>query len=75
MIERSRGQFPVRFMCRCLKVSPSGYDNWESRRPSARELDNAWLLKRDRVHHPASSVSAITECGVESYDNIRNVQP
>ena len=25
MIERCREAFPVRLMCRCLKVSPSGY--------------------------------------------------
>ena len=38
-------------MCRCLKVSPSGYYDWEGRRPSARKLDNARLLKRIREIH------------------------
>lgn len=26
-------------MCRCLKVSPSGYCDWEGRAPSARDQD------------------------------------
>lgn len=37
-----------------MKVSPSGYYDWESRRPSARELDNARLLKRIREIHEDS---------------------
>ena len=40
MIERCRDEFPVRLMCRCLRVSASGYYDWSKRLPSARELDN-----------------------------------
>lgn len=41
-------------MCRCLKVSPSGYYAWESRTPSARETENARLLGRVREIHDDS---------------------
>jgi putative transposase len=41
-------------MCRCLKVSPSGYYDWEARSPSAREVDNARLLSRIREIHQDS---------------------
>ncbi|WP_425563496.1 IS3 family transposase [Microbulbifer aestuariivivens] len=41
-------------MCRCLKVSPSGYYAWESRSPSARAQDNARLLERMRQMHADS---------------------
>lgn len=38
-------------MCRCLKVSPSGYYDWESRAPSPRARDNLRLLERIRAIH------------------------
>lgn len=41
-------------MCRCLKVSPSGYYAWRGRPPSRRRLSNARLLERIRVLHEAS---------------------
>ena len=41
-------------MCRCLKVSPSGYYAWESRSPSLREKENTRLLKRIRDIHDDS---------------------
>lgn len=41
-------------MCRCLKVSPSGYYAWESRALSARAQDNARLLARMRQMHADS---------------------
>ena len=41
-------------MCRCLKVSPSGYYAWVERQPSARDIDNAQLLKRMREIHDDS---------------------
>ena len=40
MIERCRYEFPVRLMCRCLRVSASGYYDWSQRLPSARQIDN-----------------------------------
>ena len=53
-IRRHRDQYPIRLMCRCLKVSPSGFHGWASRSPSARDQDNARLLVKIREHHAAS---------------------
>ena len=36
MIQRGREAFPIRLMCRCLRVSPSGYYGWVTRPPSRR---------------------------------------
>lgn len=46
MIERCRDEFPVRLMCRCLRVSASGYYDWSKRLPSARQVENQRLLGR-----------------------------
>ena len=54
MIERCREAFPVRLMCRCLQVSASGYYDWSKRLPSARQHDNARLLRRIRELHTDS---------------------
>ena len=54
MIERRRDEFPIRLMCRCLRVSASGYYDWSKRLPSARELDNQRLLGRIRELHEDS---------------------
>lgn len=54
MIRRCRNEYPVRLMCRCLQVSPSGYYAWEEREPSLRALENARLLKRMREIHADS---------------------
>jgi putative transposase len=54
MIERCRDAFPIRLMCRCLKVSPSGYYGWRDRPPSARAQDNQRLLKRIQGLHAES---------------------
>jgi putative transposase len=54
MIERCREAFPTRLMCRCLKVSPSGYYGWRVRAPSARARDNLRLLGRIEALHAAS---------------------
>ena len=48
MIPRCRPAFPIRLMCRCLRVSPSGYYGWATRPPSARAQENARLLARIR---------------------------
>jgi len=45
MIERCRDAFPVRMMCRCLVVSPSGYYDWRSRRPGPRATENQRLCE------------------------------
>lgn len=54
MIERCRNEFPVRLMCRCLRVSTSGYYDWSKRMPSARQADNDRLLGRIRALHEDS---------------------
>ena len=54
MIERCRDAFPIRMMCRCLRVSSSGYYDWRTREPSARAIDNQRLLKRIEALHAAS---------------------
>lgn len=54
MIERCRDEFPIRLMCRCLKVSSSGYYDWSKRLPSVRERDNQRLLGRIRELHEDS---------------------
>lgn len=41
-------------MCRCLRVSPSGYYDWESRPASARHISNEHLLGRIRELHADS---------------------
>ena len=51
MIPRCRDAFPIRLMCRCLRVSPSGYYGWATRPPSARAQENARLLARIRGLH------------------------
>lgn len=54
MIERCRDAFPIRLMCRCLKVSPSGYYGWRERPLSARAQDNQRLVERIQVLHTES---------------------
>ena len=53
-IQRCRGAYPVQLMCRCLKVSTSGFHAWSKRSPSQRALDNQRLLARIRERHVAS---------------------
>ena len=52
MIPRCRTAFPIRMMCRCVRVSPSGYYGWVTRVPNARAKENARLLTRIRQLHP-----------------------
>lgn len=54
MIERCRDEFPIRLMCRCLRVSTSGYYGWSKRLPSTRQQDNERLLGRMRELHEDS---------------------
>ncbi|KKY05625.1 transposase, partial [Xanthomonas phaseoli pv. phaseoli] len=54
MIERCRDEFPIRLMCRCLKVAASGYYEWSKRPASARQLDNGRLVVRMRELHEDS---------------------
>ncbi len=54
VVDRCREAFPVRMMCRCLKVSPSVYYGWRSRSLSARAEDNQRLGMRIRALHAES---------------------
>jgi putative transposase len=52
VIERCRDEFPIRLMCRCLRVSVSGgYYGCSKRLPSVRQRDNERLLGRMRELH------------------------
>lgn len=53
-IQRCRDVYPVQLMCRCLRVSTSGFYGWAKRPPSEREVENRRLLLRIRAHHEAS---------------------
>ena len=46
--------FPVRAMCRVLKVSPSGLYAWRDRPPSQRAIQDAVMLERIRAVHAES---------------------
>lgn len=54
MMDRCREFYSIRMMCRCLKVSPSGYYDWRERPLSARERDNRRLVKQIYTLHEAS---------------------
>jgi len=54
MIDRCRDAFPVRMMCRCLRVSSSGYYGWRSRPLSRRAQENQRLTDRIRALHGES---------------------
>jgi transposase InsO family protein len=49
MIKQHEQEYAVRMMCRILKVSPSGYYDWDGRTPSVRERDRERLDERVRA--------------------------
>jgi len=53
-VDRCRDAYPVRMMCRCLQVSPSGYYSWLGRPLSPRAKDNQRLMARIRALHAES---------------------
>jgi putative transposase len=53
-MERCREEFAVRLMCRCLKVSASGYYAWRHRPLSRRAQENHRILNRIRELHAGS---------------------
>lgn len=53
-VERMKGSFHLRTLCRVLGVSPSGYRAWTSRQPSSRAIIDVALLTEIREIHSAS---------------------
>jgi putative transposase len=53
-IEDHHGEFPVRLMCKELRVSKSGYYAWRGRPPSKREMANRELTGKIEVVFQAS---------------------
>ena len=54
MIARCRGRYPIRMMCRLLRVSPSGYYARQTRPTSQRAQANAILVEEIRRIHADS---------------------
>src|SRR6185437_4262117 len=51
LVERHRGRWPVRLMCRALRVSAGGYYDWRGRPKSARtERRDALVVAIKAVH-------------------------
>ncbi len=50
----NQADFPVRTLCRVLKVSASGFYAWRDRKPSQRMIQNAVLTEQIRAAHAAS---------------------
>lgn len=53
-IAKHRPVWPTRAMCRVLEVSPSGFYDWFSRKPSLRQVENTRLTGRIREYFVAS---------------------
>jgi len=53
-IHRRRSQYPLRMMCHALKVSTSGYYDWQGRPESRRTIDDRRLTKTIRRVHAES---------------------
>ncbi|MDH5773387.1 MAG: IS3 family transposase [Nitrospirota bacterium] len=53
-IARHRAAYPIRLMCRVLRVSASGYYAWRQRPDSRRSCENRKLLAEIRTSHAKS---------------------
>lgn len=49
--EKAKAQYPVSLLCRCLRVSRSGFYDWARRGPSARVQQDARLIAQLRLAH------------------------
>jgi len=56
-VKTNQADFPVRTLCKTLRVSASGYYDWLDRAPSARAQANAALLQRIAEVHRASDAT------------------
>jgi len=70
VIQRCRNGYPVRLMCRCLKVSASGYYAWQDREPSSRAQENARLVRRIRERVAHQSYRTRDEARADLFDYI-----
>lgn len=52
--EKAKAQYPVSLLCRCLRVSRSGFYDWARRGPSARVQQDARLIAQLRLAHADS---------------------
>jgi len=50
-IQEYRNDYPVRLLCKAMKVSPSGYYAWRNRPPSKRKLANQRIVDEIKVIH------------------------
>ncbi len=56
-VARRRDRYPVRMMCRRLRVSASGYYAWRTRPESSRTKSDRWLMAEiRRVHRDSRGV-------------------
>lgn len=53
-IDVEKVNYPIRLMCRVLRVSPSGYYAWQVRKPSRHTTEDASLLVSIRAVHAKS---------------------
>lgn len=53
-VRAHQNQYPVRLLCRVLKVSPSGYYAWRRRPLAARTQEDAWLWPQIAAVHDES---------------------
>ena len=56
-MKANQAEFPVRAMCKTLRVSPSGYYDWLERPACAQARANAVLLQQIRQAHAASDAT------------------
>jgi len=56
-VKANQADFPVRTLCRVLRVSASGYYDWRDRSPSVRAQANAELMQRIAEIHRASDAT------------------
>jgi putative transposase len=56
-VKANQAAFPVRTLCKTLRVSPSGYYDWLDRPPCAQDQANAVPLEHIRAAHAASDAT------------------